>query len=151
MRFWPQALVFELEGMLVEKHSDPARPTYGADDLLYSLSGRPWGVVATMSEEDARNLMSEAGFPDPPALASSPSLDDGPAFRQVVRALDVQATETVAFAATPEAIIGAHTCGMEIVHPHRIRPPVPTSAWIVDLGQIYHDVRADRWAVTIAG
>jgi sugar-phosphatase len=151
MRFWPQALVFELEGMLVEKDSDPARPTHGASALLESLSGKPWGVVATISVEDARNRLSEVGLPNPRVLASAADLEDGTAFREVVEALGVEATETVAFAATPAAMIGADVCGMQIIHPHRIRPPVPTSAWIVDLAQIYHDIRAGQWAVTIAG
>jgi len=151
MRFWPQALVFELDGMLVEKDSDPARAALGARDLLQSLKEHPWGVVTTTSVEEGRNRLSEAGLPNPPALVSEPDLEAGTAFRRVVDAMGVQARETVAFAATPAAMIGADMCGMEVVRLLRTTASVPTPWWIVDLGQIYSDMRAGHWAVTIAG
>jgi beta-phosphoglucomutase-like phosphatase (HAD superfamily) len=151
MRFWPQALVFECEVMLLERDASPAKATYGARKFLDELDGKPWGVVTGLASEDAARRLSEADLPTPRVLVPTADLSDGQAFREAAEALGADPLETVAFTATAAALAGAAACGMQIVHPHRLHAHVPGAIqwWIVDLWQMHSDIRAGQWAVTI--
>ena len=152
MRFWPQALVFQLEGMLVETDGAPAPARHGGRGFLETLDGKPWGMVTTMATDEAERRLAEAELPAPPVLLAARDLSDGTAFREAAEALGAEPEEIDAFTGTSAAVTGAAACGMQIVHSHRLRVSTigaSSSGWIVDLGQMHSDIRAAHWAVTI--